>query len=521
MHPIIPLTSVRPFYPRLGKISAGYKAAKVEGGKTITFPVRSETLVFRSDDRERLETVAKVLGGDVTPSPDPKTEGTWRVVTKAKEVEVIVPADDERGWSAMYEYWGASGKLRECDGTRCAFTIDLQTGERREDVPCVCAAQELEGDQACKLTSRLNVFIAALIDAPGLGIWQVESRGVSTFLEIQGAVSFIRSVGAMHAIPGSIRGVPLILKIKINEVIHEGKVRRFPTLGLVAKQSLKQAFERARALHDRIDGAQIPPPDRETPPLGAALTPEQARAAEEAEAALPALPPPSQAPRVKPAAVAATPAGPAAGAPNARARPERPGAPRRDYTNFWKAVNAAAAREGDADGKAWLARLTNGTNDPRQIDDATFTGLLAVARRVVNGESGTRNPTPAAARKAAVPVPPALPEKSEPPPPPAPAGNAPGQAEGQYEQTLLVTDGDAPPPAPASASAGPITREQMRVIQQLWRNQQVHPNAQYEQVRLVTGGRAMLVARLTEDEAARLIDFITAASAGRTAGVTR
>jgi hypothetical protein len=446
------VVNVRTFYPRLGKISCGYKAAKSDQGRTITYPVRSETLVFRSDDRERLDAVAAVLGGQVTPSPDPEAEGRWRVITTAKETEVIIPADDEKGWDAWYEFWGASGKLRQCDGARCLFAIDPQTGERVEDVPCVCAAQEFEGDQACKLTSRLNVFLPALMDVPGAGVWQVESRGRSTFMEIQGTLSLLARLGP-------ISGVPLTLKVVIRESRdRDGAPRRFPTLTLSTKESFARLFQRARAIRGQILPGALPEPDRETAPLGAALSPEQEAAAREAEAVAP--------PPLAPIA-----------APNARGRPGRRGRGKRDYTAFWKAVGDAARIEGDATPQAWLERLA-GQRDPREMDEGTFTGLAAVAQRVAAGQARTTQPGET------VPA-------TEPPAPAAPPVGAP------------------PPPPPPSA-ADPITRDQIRSIQQAWRERGVHPNTQADQIRAASGGRSMILARLSAAEANQLLQMLTA-----------
>jgi phage recombination protein Bet len=143
---------------------------------------------------------------------------------------------------------------------------------------------------------------------------------------------------------------------------------------------------------------------------------------------------------------------------------------KRDYTEFWKVVKEAAQIEGDSDGGAWLARLASGVVDPPQLDDATFLGLLAVARRVAAGEARTRDPesestTQAQARDA-----------------------------GETQQ----------PAAGNGTTAQPVTQEQIREIQRIWRDRRVHPNTQCEQVRQITGNH-MILARMTEAQAEQLL----------------
>lgn len=155
------------------------------------------------------------------------------------------------------------------------------------------------------------------------------------------------------------------------------------------------------------------------------------------------------------------------------------GKPRRDYTEFWKLVNEAAKAEGDPDGGAWLARLAGGVADPRQLDDAAFLGLLAVARRVASGEAATRDREPESTSQA------------------QDAGDA------------GVTQS---PAAVEGATNQPVTREQIREIQRIWQDRRVHPNTQCEQVRQVTG-KHMILARMTEAQAEQLLARLRAEGA--------
>jgi hypothetical protein len=142
----------------------------------------------------------------------------------------------------------------------------------------------------------------------------------------------------------------------------------------------------------------------------------------------------------------------------------------RDHTEFWRQVNEAARVEGDPDGAAWLARLAGGVTDSRQLDDATFTGLLAVARRVAGGEARTKDP------------------------------------EGGLTPQAHAEEASKTPQSPVTSGAGarPVTRDQVREIQRIWRDRKIHPNTQCEQVRQITGNH-MILARMTEVQAAQLL----------------
>ena len=115
MSRIIPLDNIPGRMPRIGKISAGYMDVKTIQGRTVTFPVKSRTLVFRCADPAVLRQAQKIVGGTVSRSPNPRAEGVWRLISEASELQVVIATDDRRDAPARYEAWGASGKLRDCD----------------------------------------------------------------------------------------------------------------------------------------------------------------------------------------------------------------------------------------------------------------------------------------------------------------------------------------------------------------------------------------------------------------------
>jgi hypothetical protein len=62
MSRIVPLDDLDGRVPRIGKISAGYTDARTTNGKSVTFPIKSLTLVFRGSDRQPLDAAATIVG---------------------------------------------------------------------------------------------------------------------------------------------------------------------------------------------------------------------------------------------------------------------------------------------------------------------------------------------------------------------------------------------------------------------------------------------------------------------------
>ena len=132
MSRIIPLDNIPGRMPRIGKISAGYMDVKTIQGRTVSFPVKSRTLVFRCADPAVLHDAQKITSGTVSRSPNPRAEGVWRLISEARELQVVIATDDRRDAPARYEAWGASGKLRDCDGRTCRFVIDPNVDEHQK-----------------------------------------------------------------------------------------------------------------------------------------------------------------------------------------------------------------------------------------------------------------------------------------------------------------------------------------------------------------------------------------------------
>jgi hypothetical protein len=376
MSRIVPLDELDGRIPRAGKISAGYTDVKMTNGKAVTFPVKSRTLVFRGPDCKQLEAAAAIVGGDVSASPNPRAEGMWRLVSRATAVDVMI-ADELRDRPGRYEFWGKQGKLRDCDGRNCRFLIDVQSGERQENVPCFCAAHGLstEAPDACRITTRLNVIIPAFVDIPGMGVWQLESRGRSTFSDLKGLFGLCRALG----LPG-VFGLPVALRIEIvrRRSPQTGEGWEFPVFRFSPRISYGEALNRIRAFQAAVGPAHLPPPDDTASPLGAALTPD--REVLSNGASLEDLPTDQRH------------NGPDAPEPSvARARPM----PLHAFRALAQKAVMVLGIIDPVPGKTWLLQHY-GTANPAQLSDEQYEDAIRRLREIVNG-SGTakRNVGPA------------------------------------------------------------------------------------------------------------------------------
>lgn len=194
-----------PRYPRLGRLSLGY-TTRTAAGKMI--PARSDTFVFSSDDRVRIEAVASVLGG--VPEQVPGRENRWRVITGARELEVVLPdLSTQTAPPVVYELWGSSGCLRRCDGETALFAIDPDTGERRDHVPCICRSNP---DRFCRIACRVNVIVSSLASrVPGIGVWQYLTSSAAAASEIAGVVGLLR--GLERAAGRPLVAIPAVLRV--------------------------------------------------------------------------------------------------------------------------------------------------------------------------------------------------------------------------------------------------------------------------------------------------------------------
>lgn len=145
------------------------------------FPAKLETLRFTSPSKPLVEAVAAAYGGTVKPWQAP-TGPQWEVVTKAKEIPVLVPP---QRIDPNMELWGNGFRSRMCDGET----------EALRKAPCLCEAARVAGQrvkptEVCKPTTRMSLMLA---DIPSLGTWKLEAHGWNAAAELPTLAASIES----------------------------------------------------------------------------------------------------------------------------------------------------------------------------------------------------------------------------------------------------------------------------------------------------------------------------------------
>ena len=266
------IKTLRNYFPRLGRIGMGYMTdVKADGTKAkAPFPTKSRGFTFHTDERDRAEEIARVFGGKVEEAVSRDEEGgSWRVVTEATELECFALTADESSWDCHLEMWGAGGILRRCDGEVASMAVSKGPDGKDavlRNVPCLCEQEGLPQEARCDATSRLNIVIPALKDVPGIGVWQVQSRGVGTWRAIDGTMMVLEKLG-------KVARVPLLLKAEYKTVRGgDGRPRDVPVMRLDSKMSMAEAMRMEANLLEKPPGGVIamlpPPPDREQPTIG-------------------------------------------------------------------------------------------------------------------------------------------------------------------------------------------------------------------------------------------------------------
>jgi hypothetical protein len=192
-------------------------------------PIKSDTWIVTSHAPHYLEAAAGLWGGKVEKwQPLGGGPEQWRVVTKAKSIDAILPPGDPL--SQANELWSKGGCARRCDGVT----------EQISDRPCLCLAQhgenwfERKKGTVCAPTTRLNVMLP---DLPDLGVWRMETHGYYAANEIAGQIDMLLSATGGKAL------VPVSLRIEPRRRVANGETKNFPVIvvevrGMTARQAL-------------------------------------------------------------------------------------------------------------------------------------------------------------------------------------------------------------------------------------------------------------------------------------------
>lgn len=184
------IANIRRRPPEHGRIRFGERFVGRNGKSAMR---ALTTFRFTSPDRNAIEQIARLYGGECRPWSDPKAspQNQFEVTTETSRVHVMLPAAD--CYTLAYEQWGGRGIERRCDGQTCTFYGAGQPMER----DCICASQPT---QTCKPYSRVNVIM------PGVdlgGVWRLEVKGQSFMHEGPGMLDLILQTaqgnGMVHA----------------------------------------------------------------------------------------------------------------------------------------------------------------------------------------------------------------------------------------------------------------------------------------------------------------------------------
>lgn len=199
-----------------GRIRLGQK---VDKGR----PEKLDRFRFTSGDREAIEKIAALYGGDAHEWKDSPLGNQWEVLTDARSIDVAV-VPNELGFSQFYELWSGSGCQRRCDGERQVLV----------DEPCACDPE----DRECKPHTRLSVMLR---DLDALGLWRLDTQGWNAARELYGAFELVRHA-ALGVVPARLmleerrskrpgqqakRFVVPVLDLSLSMLLHESPAAAF------------------------------------------------------------------------------------------------------------------------------------------------------------------------------------------------------------------------------------------------------------------------------------------------------
>ncbi len=172
-----PLSDIDRRIPEAGRIRLGVKTAK---GMTSI-----DTFRFTSPNKAIIEQIAMIYGGEAKAWRDPKASppDQYEVITKAKEIDVYLPANALSVW---YEMWSGGGVQRRCDGEQCQVPQTIPGGWEMTETPCVCIARGL---MECRPYTRMNLILPIIAFH---GVWRLETKGWNAAKELPGMVDVIQ-----------------------------------------------------------------------------------------------------------------------------------------------------------------------------------------------------------------------------------------------------------------------------------------------------------------------------------------
>ncbi len=211
--------------PRLGKIHLGVKHP--EKG----YPMKTDYFVFPKEHPSR-DALVKLFG------------------EKPKELRILIPVEDEETWCSQYyrAYNMTQGLICKGDGEKALRMVDDKTGDitssktetvRLRDITCEGKNCLVYKEKKCKETMNLRFLIP---EAPGLGIWQIDTGSINSILNINSCAALIRSAFKRISL------IPLSLTLEPQEVNNPetGKKQTVYVMNLRTNITIAELAGRAR-----------------------------------------------------------------------------------------------------------------------------------------------------------------------------------------------------------------------------------------------------------------------------------
>ncbi|HHV79063.1 MAG TPA: hypothetical protein GXX40_05555 [Firmicutes bacterium] len=202
--PIKGLSEIRRL-PRLGKIHLG---VKVSTSKGTTYPKAVDYFVIPDE--------LKPIYGE-----------------QPRDLEIVFPVPDRELIFPQYlKAYGVSGLLCKGDG-EVAYRVNRDTGEI-DEIACCPDECELYNAKKCRKVAHLQFMLP---DAPGLGVYQIDTSSYHSIVNLNSCLDMIESaVGRVHMIP-------LQLSLREKQVQPDGIKKTVWVMHLTAKVSLRQLLK--------------------------------------------------------------------------------------------------------------------------------------------------------------------------------------------------------------------------------------------------------------------------------------
>ena len=244
--------SDRPRMPRLGKIRLG---RKVDSGRGTQYPKALDHFLCPPAVLDTLKGKVPLCDGSCKEEPGPielpimflsndmeKVASQWFRSYKAT-VGLVCKGDGYRA-DALFDREAltrASGDITQPIPVDVWAKHDSKQTVRRDDIECW--GQGYEDHPACPAydaakCKRLMILQFAIPQAPGLGIYQLDTSSVNSILNINGFFEYLAMLTG-----GRVAGIPLLLKVVPQDVAPNGKKKTVHVLQVSSRFGLAELAE--------------------------------------------------------------------------------------------------------------------------------------------------------------------------------------------------------------------------------------------------------------------------------------